>query len=103
MVQITECPNCGKKGLVQRGNDLFQCLSCNFSRDLSEAERGNDISWVLIVGLGVALLLKVVQVFDSSQTPNYNSPNSRAAIAPEVIVSSAHLSNLDDISHLTTS
>lgn len=88
MAQITECPNCGKKGLVQRGNDLFQCLSCNFSRDLSEAESGNDISWVLIAGLGVALLLKVVQVFDSSQVPNYNSPN-RAAIAPQVLVSKA--------------
>ena len=87
MAQITECPNCGKKGLVQRGNDVFQCLSCNFSRDLSEAERGNDISLVLIVGLGVAVLLKVLQVFDSSQTPNYNSPNSRAAIAPQVLVS----------------
>lgn len=89
MAQITECPNCGKKGLVQRGNDVFQCLSCNFSRDLSQAERGNDISWVLIAGLGIALLLKVVQVFDSSQTPNYNNPNSRAAIAPEVLVSKA--------------
>lgn len=97
MAQITECPNCGKKGLVQRGNDLFQCLSCNFSRDLSESERGNDISWVLVVGLGVALLLKVLQVFDSSQTPNYNPQNSRAAIAPEVLFSSVNPPDLNDI------
>lgn len=96
MAQITECPNCGKKGLVQRGNDLFQCLSCNFSRDLAESERGNDISWVLVVGFGVALLLKVLQVFDSSQTPNYNSPN-RAAVAPQALVSSTNLPGLNDI------
>lgn len=84
MAQITECPNCGKKGLVQRGNDVFQCLSCNFSRDLSKSEQGNDVSWILIFGLFLAFLLKILQVFDSSQTPAYNPQNSRADAAVEL-------------------
>ena len=85
MAQITECPNCGKKGLVQRGNDMFQCLSCNFSRDLSKSEQGNDVSWILIFGFSVAFLLKLMQVFDSPSPPAYQSPNSRADVQAELI------------------
>lgn len=84
MAQITECPNCGKKGLVQRGNDVFQCLSCNFSRDLSKSEQDNDISWILMFGLFLAFLLKLLQVFDSPQPPAYNTQNSRADAAIEL-------------------
>lgn len=79
MAQITECPNCGKKGLVQRGNDTFQCLSCNFSRDLSDRDgRGSDISWVLITGLLIAAFFKLFQVFDPASLPSYNRSNSPA-------------------------
>lgn len=30
-----ECPKCGKHTIIQRSNDLFQCLNCDFVRDLS--------------------------------------------------------------------
>ncbi len=32
-----ECPKCGKRTIIQRGPDLYQCLSCDFTRDFSEA------------------------------------------------------------------
>lgn len=31
-----ECPKCGKRTIIQRGPDLYQCLSCDFTRDFSE-------------------------------------------------------------------
>ncbi len=30
-----ECPKCGKHTIIQRSNDLFQCLNCDFVRDFS--------------------------------------------------------------------
>ena len=30
-----ECPKCGKHTIIQRSNDLFQCLNCEFKRDFS--------------------------------------------------------------------
>ncbi len=30
-----ECPKCGKHTIIQRNNDLFQCLNCDFVRDFS--------------------------------------------------------------------
>lgn len=78
MAQISECPSCGKKGLVQRASDQFQCLNCNFSRDLSRTERRNDVPWVLFVAIMIAAFLKILQVFDSPyDRPSYEGTNSR--------------------------
>jgi hypothetical protein len=30
-----ECPKCGKNSIVSHQNGIYQCLSCNFERDLS--------------------------------------------------------------------
>lgn len=30
-----ECPKCGKNTIVSHHNGVYQCLSCNFERDLS--------------------------------------------------------------------
>ncbi|MEL7037342.1 MAG: hypothetical protein AAFO04_17235 [Cyanobacteria bacterium J06592_8] len=33
-----ECPKCGKHTIVQRNPDVFQCLNCDFQRDLSRGQ-----------------------------------------------------------------
>lgn len=33
-----ECPRCGKRTIVQRHPDVFQCLNCDFQRDFSRSQ-----------------------------------------------------------------
>lgn len=33
---LHECPNCGKRALVQIGQERFECLWCGFRRNLSD-------------------------------------------------------------------
>ncbi|MCA1993562.1 MAG: hypothetical protein LDL41_16195 [Coleofasciculus sp. S288] len=56
MSEAIECPECGKKSVVRHKEELYECLSCNFKRDLSEppkSESKSDISdmGVLLMGL----------------------------------------------------
>ncbi|GEM_PF-1837371 len=57
--ELHECPKCGKKALVARG-DRFQCLWCNFTRDISEPEQDSNflivmIATILLVALAVSV------------------------------------------------
>lgn len=35
VIDVIECPKCGKNTLVQRHADLYHCISCDFEKDLS--------------------------------------------------------------------
>ncbi|MDG2615572.1 hypothetical protein P7L53_04880 [Thermoleptolyngbya sichuanensis XZ-Cy5] len=51
MAEIVECPSCGKKTVVLAGPNLYQCLSCDFKRDLStpkDPSPNNDFPWIWI-------------------------------------------------------
>ncbi|NEQ45189.1 MAG: hypothetical protein F6K00_17155 [Leptolyngbya sp. SIOISBB] len=38
-----ECPKCGKNTIVSHQNGVYQCLSCNFERDLgTESEMRHE-------------------------------------------------------------
>lgn len=37
-----ECPKCGKQSLVQRGSDLFACVSCDFKKDFAKPEKSES-------------------------------------------------------------
>ncbi|MGC9525720.1 MAG: hypothetical protein ACP5D7_09305 [Limnospira sp.] len=31
-----ECPKCGKRTVINRREDLFECINCEFKRDFSK-------------------------------------------------------------------
>lgn len=35
-----ECPQCGRISLIQRNENLYQCLACNFRKDFSFLDFG---------------------------------------------------------------
>lgn len=61
--ELHECPKCGKKALVARG-DRFHCLWCNFTRDVSEPEP--DGSFLVIV---IAAILLIGLVLSTPRKP----------------------------------
>jgi len=55
-----ECPNCGKRVLVQESKTKYSCLWCNFSRDLTETEKSVDGTVPLFAVLTVLALLLLI-------------------------------------------
>lgn len=80
MTEVTECPQCGKKGLVKRNADLFQCLCCEFKRDFNEhkvSSTSND--GLILIMLAIAGLLVLLL-----QSCTVSSPSGIAPLLPEV-------------------
>lgn len=69
MQEGIECPKCGKHTVVQRSETVFQCISCDFKRDLAresqqkKTDGGDDGSW-----LGVWLTLALIIITFSMGT-----------------------------------
>jgi|GEM_PF-2389563 len=60
MTEQTECPNCGKKSIVQSKEGLYRCLNCDFKRDFSQPPKrksDNSFFWASLIGAIFALLL----------------------------------------------
>lgn len=61
MLTGIECPKCGKKTLIQRKNDLYQCLDCDFRKDFSEPPPpkldAQTVLWYLLIAAISFLLL----------------------------------------------
>lgn len=51
-----ECPRCGKRVLVRRGEGRYHCLWCGFNRDISEPEEIMQAFWAFVL----AILIVVV-------------------------------------------
>lgn len=74
---IIECPKCSKKTVVERGHSLYQCLSCDFKRDLAKAEtKPDEFPWVLVMVIAVVLLFL-------GRQPSYQ-PSPNPQFAPQV-------------------
>ncbi|HEY9637709.1 MAG TPA: hypothetical protein V6D14_30225 [Coleofasciculaceae cyanobacterium] len=60
MAEHIECPECGKKAVVQREDSLYQCLDCDFNRDFSEPPEStpseNPLFWPGVIATIIALL-----------------------------------------------
>ncbi|MBE9130124.1 MULTISPECIES: hypothetical protein [unclassified Coleofasciculus] len=61
MSDYTECPKCGKKSIVQRKNDLYQCLACDFKRDFTPAPKkpksDNGALWITLITAVIAFFI----------------------------------------------
>ena len=42
MIDGVECPKCGRHTIVQRHQDVFLCLNCDFQRDFSRSTQFRD-------------------------------------------------------------
>lgn len=52
-----DCPNCGRRGLVQKSDDIYQCLCCRFRANLSEPTWAKGLVWTVITLILATLLL----------------------------------------------
>lgn len=63
MTQAVECPKCSKKAVVQRSDNLYQCVACDFKRDLSKTNSTqfeSDFFWsltTLLLAILIALMI----------------------------------------------
>jgi len=82
MPDLAECPSCGRKTLVTRNADLYQCILCDFKRDLSNVEKrspNTEMPWLLVI----VFFILMVFLFDASlpssrptgphEAPGYNA------------------------------
>lgn len=76
MSEHVECPACGKKAVVHRKDNLYQCLNCDFKKDFSESPQSsesekseNPLFWLSVIVSIVALL------FLQSRQSNANNAN----------------------------
>lgn len=87
ITEVVECPKCGKKSVVQRSPDIYQCLACDFRRDFSKPEKSDskmDFLWpVAIIAFASTLLL---MLSGQSRVDNGSSPVPQSSsVSAEVI------------------
>jgi hypothetical protein len=72
MADKTECPKCGKKTVVQRKGDLYECLHCDFDQGFSEPpqlEANNGFFWTTVITALLAIFF--LQVRDTTSNTRY--------------------------------
>ncbi|HEY9652798.1 MAG TPA: hypothetical protein V6C95_19230, partial [Coleofasciculaceae cyanobacterium] len=71
--------------VVQRKEELYQCLSCDFKRDFSKppkAKSNNGIVWATIVAaIATLLVLEVRNTYSPSNSPSFQ-PQSLSKPTP---------------------
>lgn len=57
-----ECPRCRKKGFVRLhgDGDIFECLYCRYTEDLSPGGGPGDLNWFLASLLAIFVVLVIV-------------------------------------------
>lgn len=76
---LMECPKCGRRALVERRSGLYQCVGCDFKRDLAKSDSksgsssssnsssNNELSWLLLVTTIIILLVTNGPTFNASR------------------------------------
>ncbi|MBD1911382.1 MULTISPECIES: hypothetical protein [unclassified Leptolyngbya] len=84
MPDLAECPSCGRKTLVVRNPDLYQCILCDFKRDLSKVEKrspNTELPWPLFI----IFLVLVVFLMDSGLQPSRSERPQRDSVVPQTL------------------
>ncbi|HEY9750963.1 MAG TPA: hypothetical protein V6C63_19935 [Allocoleopsis sp.] len=61
--EVLDCPKCGKKGLVRclhSEDDLFQCVYCDYSHDLTKASEPKGGTGTILLAIVSALLITLL-------------------------------------------
>lgn len=55
--RMMECPRCGKHALVNHEKTIYQCISCDFRKDISRPHSSQRGVLAVLVVIGMVLLL----------------------------------------------
>lgn len=72
MADKTDCPKCGKKAVVQRKEDLYECLKCDLKQDFSEPPQpksNNGVFWTTVISALLAIFF--LQMRDTTSNTRY--------------------------------
>ncbi|MBD1860136.1 MULTISPECIES: hypothetical protein [Trichocoleus] len=61
--EVLACPKCGKKGLVRcihSEDDLFQCIYCDYRRDLTQSRESEGGPGTVFLAIASALLIALL-------------------------------------------
>lgn len=67
-MDLATCPQCSKRSMVHRKEDLYECLSCDFKRDFADKPPKKEAPWLLITIAAIVIILLL-------QSPNDRRPN----------------------------
>ncbi|MBD2092002.1 hypothetical protein H6F67_19325 [Microcoleus sp. FACHB-1515] len=76
----SECPKCGKKALIKRQDSLYQCLACNFKKDLEKPEAEPS---GIALAFAIALLIILIVTVTHYGITNPCAPNDLQCIERE--------------------
>ena len=92
---LVECPKCGKRSIVQRSSDHYQCLGCDFRKNLDKKKKKkqspNDYLWVVLLAGAIAFLLVwadsdlLVEPSDSDRESRRISPRLMFVLGEPII------------------
>jgi DNA-directed RNA polymerase subunit RPC12/RpoP len=68
-----ECPQCGKHSLIQRTNDVYVCLHCNFKKDFA-APPPKKANVAPLAFLGILALFMLAHSLRQVPAPSAASP-----------------------------
>jgi hypothetical protein len=77
MPDISDCPRCSKKTLVNRRDELYQCLGCDYTKDFAapkpdpQANAGREVGSGLLLGFIIYL---IYLSFTSAPQPSLPQP-----------------------------
>jgi hypothetical protein len=79
--QLMDCPECGRRALVRHNANVYQCLSCQFRRDLSDSwggdvNRNSGFFWFMLLAITIAILLGS----QAPQAPTRTSPSTEQSV-----------------------
>jgi hypothetical protein len=70
---LGECPGCNRKSLVQRREGHYQCLSCNFEKDLETPEPANLSTFLLAIVFAIFMTALMQSTKVDVPLPEYPS------------------------------
>jgi hypothetical protein len=87
MNQYAECPKCGKHTVVQRSESVFQCLSCDFKKDLAAPDKKPEGMSPLGFFAFLALLFLILSILGiqppKAPVPATSNSNSSGAVSQQ--------------------
>ncbi len=82
---LMECPECGRKALVKQSNTIYQCLCCEFKRDLANPHANfdnNSTLTLIIVIITIVVMLGAIREAESPSEPQFQPSSQTMQTTP---------------------
>jgi hypothetical protein len=83
MADISDCPSCGKKTLVHRRDELYQCLGCDYKKDFA-APPAPKSNAVIETGIGLLIGFTIYLIY-LVLNPSPQPPSPQPAVFPGAV------------------